>query len=306
MKAVRVNEFGGPDVLKIEEIEIPIPKDDEVLIKVAYAGVLPIDWKIRQGKAGKKRFPYTPGIAASGIIEQIGKDVTDFKVGDAVFGRTKRGAYKEKATILVTTLNHKPKHLSFEHAATIIAGAETAWKALFTQGDLQAGQRVLIHAAAGGVGHYAVQLAKWKGAEVIGTASAANQSFLKELGADQTIDYKQQRFEEEVADVDLVIDLIGGETQDRSWDVIKPGGKLVSLVGIHNPQAAVEHGVQGIDNQESPTLSELDQLAELMAEGTIKTEIKKIYPLEKVQEAALQSETGHGRGRILLKVTAEG
>ncbi|MEG0289495.1 MAG: NADP-dependent oxidoreductase [Carnobacterium sp.] len=305
MKAVRVDEFGGPEVLKLEEIETPVPKDDEVLIKVRYAGVLPVDWKIRQGKAGKRNFPYTPGIAASGIIEQVGKDVVGFKIGDAVFGRTKRGAYKEKATIPMTALNHKPVNLSFEQAATIIAGAETAWKALFTQGDLKAGQRVLIHAAAGGVGHYAVQLAKWKGAEVIGTASTDNQSFLKELGVDQGIDYKKQRFEEEVAAVDLVIDLIGGETQDRSWEIIKPGGKLVSLVGIRNPQAATDHLVTGIDNQDSPTLSDLDQLAELMANGTIKTEIEKVYPLEKVREAMMQSETGHGRGRILLKVTAD-
>ena len=305
MKAVRVDEFGGPEVLRLEEIETPVPKDDEVLIKVRYAGVLPVDWKIRQGKAGKRHFPYTPGIAASGIIEQVGKDVVGFKIGDAVFGRTKRGAYKEKATIPMTALNHKPVNLSFERAATIIAGAETAWKALFTQGDLKAGQRVLIHAAAGGVGHYAVQLAKWKGAEVIGTASTDNQSFLKELGVDQGIDYKKQRFEEEIADVDLVVDLIGGETQDRSWEIIKPGGKLVSLVGIHDPQAATDHLVTGIDSQDSPTLSDLDQLAELMANGTINTEIEKIYPLEKVREAMMQSETGHGRGRILLKVTAD-
>lgn len=302
---MRVDEFGGPEVLKIAEMETPVPKDDEVLIKVRYAGVLPVDWKIRQGKAGKKQFPYTPGIAASGVIEQVGKKVEGFEIGDAIFGRTKRGAYKEKATIPAATLNHKPQNLSFEQAATIIAGAETAWKALFTQGDLKAGQRVLIHAAAGGVGHYAVQLAKWKGAEVIGTASTDNQDFLKKLGVDQRIDYKQQRFEEEVADVDVVIDLVGGETQDRSWKIIKPGGKLVSLVGIHNPQAATDHLVTGIDNQESPTLRDLDQLAELMANGTIKTEIEKIYPLEKVREATLQSETGHGRGRILLKVTAD-
>ncbi|MER1935580.1 MAG: NADP-dependent oxidoreductase, partial [Priestia megaterium] len=157
MKAVRVDEFGGPEVLKIAEMETPVPKDDEVLIKVRYAGVLPVDWKIRQGKAGKKQFPYTPGIAASGVIEQVGKKVEGFEIGDAIFGRTKRGAYKEKATIPAATLNHKPQNLSFEQAATIIAGAETAWKALFTQGDLKAGQRVLIHAAAGGVGHYAVQ-----------------------------------------------------------------------------------------------------------------------------------------------------
>src|SRR5699024_2033508 len=163
MKAIRVSEFGKPDVLKMQEIERPKPKADEVLIKVAFAAVLPIDTKIRQGKVMKKKFPYTPGIAVSGTIVEVGTAVSGFEVGDPVFGRTKGGAYQEFARIPQSQLNHKPKLLTFAKAAAIIAGAETAWKALFTQGNLQSDERVLIQGAAGGVGHIAVQLAKWKG-----------------------------------------------------------------------------------------------------------------------------------------------
>lgn len=302
MKAIRVYEFGDIDQLKLEEIEKPIPKEDEVLVKVHYAGVLPSDFKIRQGKFGKRKFPYTPGIAASGVIEEIGKDVVGFKVGEAVFGRTKRGAYKEYATIPMKNLNHKPKKLAFKDAATITAGAETAWEALFSKGKLEKGQRVLIHGASGGVGQFAVQLAKWKGSEVIGTASSKNQAFLKKIGADQAIDYTVQRFEKEVEQVDLVIDLIGGETQKKSWPIIKPGGTLVSLISIDEEMASKYPLVTAIYSQTSPTLKELDQLSGLMANGTINTEIEAIFPLKQVREATKKCESGHGRGRILLQI----
>ncbi len=303
MKAIRVYEFGDTEQLKYEEIDIPVPKDEEVLIKVYYAGVLPIDFKIRQGKFGKRKFPYTPGIAASGVIEEIGKDVVGFKVGEAVFGRTKRGAYKEYATIPIKNLNHKPKQLTFEDAATITAGAEAAWEALFSKGELKEGQRVLIHGASGGVGQFAVQLAKWKGSEVIGTASSKNQTFLKKLGVDQAIDYTAKSFEKEVAKVDLVVDLIGGDTQNKSWSVIKPGGKLVSLIDIDETAAEDYPLVTAIFSQASPTLEELDKLSDLMANGTIKSGIGAIFPLNQVREATKKCETRHGRGRILLKIS---
>lgn len=302
MKAIRVYEFGGVNQLKLEDIEKPIPKEDEVLVKVFYAGVLPSDFKIRQGKFGKKRFPYTPGIAISGVIEEIGKDVSGFKLGDAVFGRTKRGAYKEYATIPMKHLTHKPEKLTFKEAATITAGAETAWEALFSKGKLKKGQRVLIHGASGGVGHFAVQLAKWKGSHVVGTASSKNQHFLKEIGVDQAIDYTVQKFEKEVTQVDLVIDLIGGETQSKSWSIIKPGGKLVSLIGINDKVASKYPLVTAIYSQTSPALKELAQLSELMANGTINTEIEALFPLEQVREATKKCESGHGRGRILLQI----
>lgn len=302
MKAICVYEFGGVDQLKLRNVEKPIPKEDEVLVKVYYAGVLPSDFKIRQGKFGKRSFPYTPGIAVSGVIEEIGEDVVGFKVEDAVFGRAKRGAYKEYATIPMKYLTHKPEQLTFKDATTITAGAEAAWEALFSKGDLKKGQRVLIHGASGGVGHIAVQLAKWKGSEVIGTASTKNQNFLKEIGVDQAIDYSVQKFEKEVAQVDLVIDLIGGETQKKSWSIIKPGGKLVSLIGIDNEIASKYPLVIAVYSQASPSLEELNQLSGLMAQGIINAEIEAIYPFEKVREATKKCESKHGRGRILLQV----
>ncbi len=238
MKAVVVHEYGGVDVMKLEEVERPQPQGGEVLVRVNFAAVLPLDWKIRNGSARAvfpKTFPYIPGAAVSGIIESVGTDVTDFQAGDRVFGSV-NGAYAEYGiegvSGVFSPLNglvHMPEKLSFENAATIRAGADAAWKVLFSEGDLEAGQTVLIHAAAGGVGQFAVQLAKWKGATVIGTASTSNLDFVKSLGADQVIDYTTTPFEQVVNDVDLVVDSVGGDTQDRSWSVLKRGGILVTL-----------------------------------------------------------------------------
>lgn len=308
MKAIRVSEFGKPDVLKMQEIERPKPKADEVLIKVAFAAVLPIDTKIRQGKVMKKKFPYTPGIAVSGTIVEVGTAVSGFEVGDPVFGRTKGGAYQEFARIPQSQLNHKPKLLTFAKAAAIIAGAETAWKALFTQGNLQSDERVLIQGAAGGVGHIAVQLAKWKEAEVIGTASSKNQDFLRELGVDQAIDYQTESFETAMTEkADLVVDLIGGKVQERSLHVLKQGGRLVSLVENAASEEAKAMGIDLIYSQESPTLEDLDKLAELMAAGIVKTVIESVYDFteEQVQAATMKCETGHGQGRILLRIAED-
>lgn len=308
MKAIRVSEFGKPDVLKMQEIERPKPKADEVLIKVAFAAVLPIDTKIRQGKVMKKKFPYTPGIAVSGTIVEVGTAVSGFEVGDPVFGRTKGGAYQEFARIPQSQLNHKPKLLTFAKAAAIIAGAETAWKALFTQGKLQSGERVLIQGAAGGVGHIAVQLAKWKEAEVIGTASSKNQDFLRELGIDQAIDYQTESFETAMTEqVDLAVDLIGGKVQERSLHVLKQGGRLVSLIENAASEEARAVGIDLIYSQESPTLEDLDKLAELMAAGIVKTVIESVYDFteEQVQAATMKCETGHGQGRILLRIAED-
>lgn len=308
MKAIRVSKFGKSDVLKMQEIERPKPKADEVLIKVAFAAVLPIDTKIRQGKVMKKKFPYTPGIAVSGTIVEVGTAVSGFEVGDPVFGRTKGGAYQEFARIPQSQLNHKPKLLTFAKAAAIIAGAETAWKALFTQGKLQSDERVLIQGAAGGVGHIAVQLAKWKGAEVIGTASSKNQDFLRELGIDQAIDYQTESLETAMTEkVDLVVDLIGGKVQERSLHVLKQGGRLVSLVENAASEEAKAMGIDLIYSQESPTLEDLDKLAELMAAGIVKTVIESVYDFteEQVQAATMKCETGHGQGRILLRIAED-
>ncbi len=307
MKAIRVHEFGNPSVLKLEDVERSKPQSGEVLVRVVYAAVIPLDWKIRSG-AGifPQPLPYTPGAVFSGIIETVGDNVTKFKVGDFVFGKME-GSYSEFGIVPVSEpyLNgmfHVPENLTLEDAATIGAGAESAWKVLFTAGNLESGQTVLIHAAAGGVGQFAVQLAKWKGAKVIGTASSANLDYVKSLGADQVIDYSTIPFEEVVKDVDLVVDLVGGSTQDRSYSVLKPGGRLVSLVQPPSEEKASKFGVTAKLSSEFPTPDDNKAVAQLLADGTIKAEIDRIYPLSEAKEAHIRSESRHSRGRILLSV----
>jgi NADPH:quinone reductase-like Zn-dependent oxidoreductase len=307
MKAVRVHEFGDPGVLKLEDVERLEPQSGEVLVRVVYAAVIPLDWKIRSGilkDLFPQPLPYIPGAVFSGIIESVGDNVTEFEAGDFVFGKMK-GSYSEFGIVSVSDpyLNgmfHVPKNLKLEDAATIGAGAESAWKALFTEGNLESGQTVLIHAAAGGVGQFAVQLAKWKGAKVIGTASSANLDYVKSLGADQVIDYTTTPFEEVVKDVDLVLDLVGGSTQDRSWSVLKPGGCLVSLVQPPSQEKALGFKVAAKFSSAFPTYDDNQTVAQLLADGTIKAEIDRIYPLSEVKEAHIRSEGKHSRGRILL------
>lgn len=306
MQAIVVPEYGGPEVMKLEEVDRPTPSAGEVLVKVQYATVIPLDWKIRNGSVRAvfpQTFPYIPGFYASGIVESAGPGVTEFTAGDLVFGMVK-GAYAEYAIAQVDGLAKMPAGISLEDAATIRAGAETAWKALFTEGELESGQTVLIHAAAGGVGQFAVQLAKWKGARVIGTASTANLSFVTSLGADQVIDYTTTAFEEIVNEVDLVVDAVGGDTENRSWTVLKQGGILVSLTQPPSQENAHKHGVTAKFNTKFPTKADIQTIAQMIADGTIQAEIDSIFPLSQTNEAHEKSEAKHGRGRILLRINS--
>jgi NADPH:quinone reductase-like Zn-dependent oxidoreductase len=240
MQAIRVHQYGGPEQLKLEQIPRPEPQAGEVLIRVYAAGVLPAEWKMRQGFFKGIQLPYIPGSAVAGVVEEIGPGVTTFQKGQAVFGRSIHGAYAEYTTTPVeppalkpetfSLLALKPETLSFDEAATISGGATTAWAALFGDGALQAGQRVLIHGAAGGVGSFAVQFARLKGAHVIGTASTANLDFVRSLGAETVIDYTTTPFEQAVHNVDLVLDTIGGETLRRlcRWSNMEAGWFLCS------------------------------------------------------------------------------
>src|SRR5216683_2520023 len=245
MKAVRIHTYGGPEVLRYEDAPRPVPAAGEVLIKIHAAAVNPVDWKVRAGHLKdmlKYQLPLIPGWDAAGVIEDVGAGVARLKRGDEVYTRpdiSRDGTYAEYITVREPEVALKPKSLDHVHAAAIPLAALTAWQALFDAGGLSAGQRVLIHAAAGGVGSFAVQLAKWKGAYVIGTASAHNHEFLRGLGADETIDYTAVRFEDAVQDVDLVLDAMAGETQKRSWKTLKPGGILVSILGLEGPPAGV-------------------------------------------------------------------
>src|SRR5438046_1809299 len=226
MKAVRIHDFGGPSVLRYEEAPTPEPASDQILIRVHAAGINPVDGKIRSGtfQGFRPELPAILGRDISGVVEK--SEVKDFRVGDEVFGILDyhRGSYAEYAAAAPNEIVKKPGGLDHLHAGSIGVAALTAWQALFDNGELRSGQRVLIHGGAGGVGHYAVQFAAAAGAEVVATANAKDLEFVRSLGAEQVIDYKAQRFEEEVSEIDLVIYLVAGETRKRSWKVLKPGG----------------------------------------------------------------------------------
>jgi NADPH:quinone reductase-like Zn-dependent oxidoreductase len=308
MKAIRIHEFGGPEVLKLEEVPRPEPGADEVLIKVFATSVNPVDWKIRKGQRKEKfptKFPLIPGWDVSGEIEEVGSDIKIFRKGDEVYSRpdlTKNGTYAEYVVVKADLVGLKPKSIDHEKAAAVPLAGLTAWQGLFDHGGLQAGQKVLIHAASGGVGTFAVQFAKWKGAYVIGTTSAENIEFVKQLGADEVIDYKKEKFEDKLKDIDLVFDTIGGATQRRSLKVLKNDGRLITTLKPENQEEAKTKNIhiEGYTAQSHP--EELEQIANLIDAGKVMPVITVILPLEKAAEAQKISEEGHTRGKIVLKV----
>jgi len=321
MKAVRINEFGGTEVLKIEDIESPIPADDEILIKVYASGVNPVDWVVRQG--GNKilrpslKLPMTLGWDAAGIVEEVGGNVTDFQKGDEVYGVPNfpgNGSYAEFVAAKASQFALKPKTISFNEASGVPLTGLVACNALFELGKLQSGQRVFIHGASGGVGSLAVQLAKAKGAYIIGSASTANQEFLKKIGADEVIDYKTQKFEDLLQDIDLVVD--GSPLRDenerlKGVRVLKDGGIFVS-VNVDFPFSNEVKKALENKNAKGELLYLqanhrywLNEMAKLIDDGKVKVTISKIYPLEKVAEAHKESATWHVRGKLILEVKKE-
>src|SRR5437773_10379703 len=227
MKAVQIHAFGGPEVLQYEDVPQPQPRPNEILVRVHAASVNPVDWKIREGHLSAT-LPMIMGIDFSGVVESVGNGVTKYRSGDAVFGQVadESGGYAEYAVAMESDVARKPEELDHIRAAALPVAGLVPWQALFDTANLTAGQTVLIHGAAGGVGSFAVQFAKWKGARVLGTASGAHVEQVRQLGADQVIDYRKTKFEEVARDVDVVLDTIGGETQERSWRVLKPGGEI--------------------------------------------------------------------------------
>src|SRR5437667_5177944 len=310
MKAVQVHNYGGPEVLHFEDAPRPTPGSGELLIKVHAASVNAIDWKARAGYL-KDVFPlplpYIPGWDVSGIVEAVGSGVTKFNKGDEVYARPDaarngKGTYAEYVVVRETEAALKPKSIDHVHAAAIPVVALTAWQALFDTAALSKSQTILIHGAAGGVGSFAVQLAKWKGAYVIGTASTRNQAFLRQLGVDEPIDYEKARFEDVVHDVDAVLDPIGGDTQKRSWKTLKKGGILVSIVGPPSEDEATKHGVRSAYLSAQGGSSLLAELATLVDSGKIKPIVETVMPLSEARHAHELNETGHARGKIVLKV----
>jgi NADPH:quinone reductase-like Zn-dependent oxidoreductase len=304
MRAARFHQYGPASNVVIEEVEKPQPGAGEVLVEVHAAGVNPIDWKYRSGAVREwmpVELPYTGGFDLSGTVAALGAGVTGFEIGDAVFGRG-MAAFAEFAIAAADNLAHKPQRLTFEEAATIPIGAATAWGALFDGAQLQAGQSILIHGAAGGVGLWASQLAHWKGSHVIGTVSGPNVDFAKSLGADEVVDYTTTRFEDVVHDVDAVLNTVGGDLSVRSLDVIKPGGVLVTIAGPPPDEAARDRGIRIGVFQSRATAELLAQIAGLIDDGTLRPEVGKVYPFEQIVQAQEFSERGHGRGRVVLKM----
>jgi NADPH:quinone reductase-like Zn-dependent oxidoreductase len=308
MQAIRVHQYGGPEQLVLERVARPEPQAGEALVRVHAAGVLPVEWKVRQGlfqRFQPASFPYIPGSAFSAVVEQVGPGVVAFEPGQAVFGRSNNGTYAEYTTASVETIAAKPEGLGFDEAAAISGGATVAWTALFENGALQAGQRALIIGAAGGVGSFAVQIARWKGARVIGTASTANLEFVRSLGAETVVDYTATPFEQVVHAVDFVLDTVGGETLQRAMDVVRPGGVLVSLLEPPSQEQARARGIRAMHNtvtQPFPSSDLLRIIAELIVSGQVSVTLGQIFRLREAAQAHDLSQRGHGRGRIVLHI----
>lgn len=314
MKAIILKDFGGIENLVPTEIAIPTPQAGQVLIKVKSISLNPVDIKTRNGKgiAGliKDKLPAILGWDISGIVEKIGTDVTEFQTGDEVFAMLAfpelANAYAEYVVANVTELALKPANITHDEAAAATLAALTAWQALTTHGNIKSGDRVLIHAASGGVGHYAVQMANQLGAYVIGTSSAANRDFVLGLGADEHIDYKAIPFETVVTDIDFVLDSMGGDYIDRSLLVTKKGGTVISIPSGLNEtvtEKAKALGINGYTIRVKPSGTDMKTLADLLEKGIIKSHVSKTFPFEKLGEAHVQIESGRTVGKVVVQIS---
>jgi NADPH:quinone reductase-like Zn-dependent oxidoreductase len=309
MKAIVVHEYGGPEVLKYEDAPRPEPKDNEVLVRMITAGVNPVDALIRSGKYAKffgTTLPLIPGYDIAGVVEKTGAKVTKLKVGDSIYAYVMwGGGYAEYAVATEGEATAKPKSLTFVEAAGVPLAALTAWQALIDTAKLSAGQTVLIHGGSGGVGSFAIQIAKARGAKVIATASTANQDLLKQLGADVAVDYTTTRFEDVAKDVDVVLDSVGKDTLARSYGVVKRGGFIATLVAQPDQAELDKHGIRGAPISVKPNSDELTEITKLIEQKKIKPVISQVLPLTDAVKAQEQAATHHTRGKIVLKIADE-
>ena len=312
MRAAVLPEFGPAGNFVIEKVSVPLPAAGELLVKVKAAGINPVDYKTREGKGLPAKGITLPAILGwdiAGEVVSLGDGVSRFDRGERIFGMSSfpklANAYAEYAVVKEEEFALIPESVSNEVAAATPLAALTAWEALFDYAHLLEGQKILIHAAAGGVGHIAVQLAKWKGAQVWGTASSAKHDFLRELGIDHCIDYQAQPFEKAIGNVDVVLDAIGGDNTLRSIDVLRPGGVLVCLPSMYkdDPEIiakAYERGVQVKWPIVKPSGSRMEKLADLLAVGDLKINVEATYPLEEVSKAHEAIESKHVTGKVVL------
>ena len=312
MKAVRIEGYGNEEVMALAEVERPTPGDNELLVKVRAAAVNPVDWKIRDGLGelfGLKP-PLILGCEVAGTVEAVGSrgssrtGVSDFVAGDEVYGylSAHSGGYAEYVAAPASEFVRKPKHINFDTAASVPVAALTAWQGIFDHGELASGQRILITGASGAVGSMAVQLAKNKGAYVIGTGSGRNEEFVRKLGADEFIDYKKAKFEDKVSGVDVVFDTVGGDTQERAFQTLKRGGVLVSTVSPPSAEKSKEFGVTVAMVVMMAKGDQLAKINRLVESGKLKVRVATVLPLTEVKKAHQLSSSGHADGKIILRL----
>ena len=307
MKAVQIHEFGNQTVLKLNDIDIPVPDDHAVLIKVYASSVNPVDWKIREGYLQgllNHSLPLTLGWDVAGVVARIGSKVSNLKVGDDVYSRpniANNGSYAQYMTVSADEVALKPKSLSFQEAAGVPLAGLTAWQAMYEISNVQPGERVLIHAGSGAVGQFAIQLAKLRGAFVYTTTSAKNTELVLSLGADQVINYQQEDFSE-LRGLDIVFDTLGGDTLAKSWATLKQGGRIVSVVENPDELKAKELGIKAAFCFVQPNAEQLTKLAQLADAGKFKVNIDSEFPLEQVDQAHLRSESGRAQGKIIINI----
>jgi NADPH:quinone reductase-like Zn-dependent oxidoreductase len=309
MKAMVLHEYGGADLLKYEDAPRPEPKENELLVRVIACGVNPADPLVISGRLAKEfgtHLPLIPGYDVAGVVEKTGEKATKFKVGDGVYGYALfGGGWAEYAVLAENEAALKPKSVSYVEAAAVPLAALTAWQALIDTAKLSAGQTALIHGGSGGVGSFAVQIAKARGARVIATASTRNQDLLKALGADEAIDYTKTKFEEVAKEVDVVLDPVGRDTLARSYGVVKKGGIVVTIVGRPDQAELDRHGIRGASVWSKPDGNELAEITKLIDEKKIKPVVGQVLPLAEARKASEQAATKHTRGKIVLKIADE-
>jgi NADPH:quinone reductase-like Zn-dependent oxidoreductase len=307
IRKARIHRFGGPEVLQLDLVESSQPDALQISLRTKAASINPVDFKIRKGQypaVQEDRLPYTLGRDASGVVEKCGAQATRFKIGDEVFGIVGigGGGYAEAVLLDQDAVTSKPALLSHVRAAAIPLAGQTAWQGLFRHGALQKDQSVLIHGGSGGVGHFAVQFAKAKGARVLTTVSSANVEFARSLGADEVIDYQAERFEERARELDMVFDLIDGETRARSWGLLKRGGVLVSTLTAPSQDIAAQHGVRALRYTVEADGRELAEIAVLVTAGKVIPHVQKTFSLEQAAQAVAAVENGGSTGKIVLSL----
>ncbi|HBZ06773.1 MULTISPECIES: NADP-dependent oxidoreductase [Massilia] len=308
MKAVRIHQYGGREVLSIDDIPVPTIAPDEVLVRVVAASINPVDWKVREGYLAQMiphALPLTLGWDVSGVVEQVGAQVTDWQVGDAVFSRpdlARNGTYAEYVAIRAGECARKPRTISHVEAASLPLAGITAWEAMMDAAKVGPGQRVLVQAGSGGVGSLAIQLLKAAGATVIATASSRNRALVESLGVDQFVDYTATKVADAVAPVDAVFDTIGGEVQEAAWDILKPGGIQVSIISPPSEEKAARLGVRAGFVFIGPNAPVLERLADMVDGGRLRPIVGAEFALEDIAAAHALSESGRAVGKIVLYV----